>query len=285
MNSFILDIELVDDRCTFLKGIVSNLLPLHDIIHLVAKGGQDTDRTLAIEIHSVENLAKILHVSALQTLCNRQYSTVDILRYELLEFLSLHASDTGERIDVRSHLHQQLAEGSSSHFIAKHILIHDSTKAHDLSLSKPHLLAETSNTGGKVHQITGRSRRVLGQFIDGRACGQHCTTKSHSLVSTKRHGQLTYILHSILAQIVTKSHIDLICSIDELHDSLLALNTQTAGITSQLIQTFPRSARVQLLELLVHFMDLLGGLTSVLPHIFHLLIHGSARLHPSSDCE
>ena len=128
----------------------------------MSKGGQHTDSTLTVEVHGVEYLAQILHITTFQTLRNRQDRAIDILGHEFLIFLDLHTSDTGKRIEVGSHLHQQLTEGSSSHFVTQHIFVHDSPEAHNLSLCKTHLFTEAGNASREVHQVASRSRRILG---------------------------------------------------------------------------------------------------------------------------
>ena len=117
LNSLVLHVELVDDRRTLLVGIVGYTLSFYHIIHLLTKSSQHTDSTLAVEVHSVEHLTKILHVTTLQALGHCQDCTIDILRHKFLILLHLHASETSKRIEVGSHLHQQLTESSGSHLI------------------------------------------------------------------------------------------------------------------------------------------------------------------------
>ena len=147
------------------------------------------------------------------------------------------------------------------------------------------MFTEASDTGGEIHQVSSRSRRILRKLIDGRASSQHRTAQAHSLVGTERHSQLTHVLHGVLPQIITKGNVNLISGIDELHDRLLTLDTQTTSIPSQLIQTFPRSASIELFELFIHLMDLFRCLTRIFTHVLHLLIHGSKRFHASTNGE
>ena len=99
-----------------------------------------------------------------------------------------------------------------------HILIHDSTKTHYLSLGQTELLANACDSGREVNKIPGIGRAALRKLVDSRASGKHGTAKTFFLILTECHRQLSNLVNGTLTEVIAKRHGNLISGINEFLD-------------------------------------------------------------------
>ena len=208
---------------------------------------------------------------------------VGILVEQIRKLLHFHACNPGELRRVGLHLREHVAEGGGRHFVTQEVLVHDCTEAHDLCLCQSQLLAEACHTCREIDQVACLGTGVLCQFVDGRSCGEHRTAKSHLLVLTEGHGQFAYLIDGILAEVVTKSHLDLVGGIHEVQNGSLGRDAEATGNTCQFVQFLPRGAGVHLLQILVQLSDGCVGQSGVLPGVGHCLFHFGIFLDCRAD--
>ena len=167
-------------------------------------------------------------------------------------------------------------------FHTHHRLIQHTRKAQDVRLRDLCRVRHPRQSSRKFQQIRLRCRTALCQIIDRRCRCQHPFLQSHARVCSKELSDFPDVFHSILTQVLTQSHRDLIRSVHEVQHLLLTLDAQSPSVRSQIIQRSPRSASVQVLKTLIQIIHSLRRQPSIFHHATHVLLHLRKLIHISA---
>ena len=135
----------------------------------------------------------------------------------------------------------------------------------------------------EVGEVWSRRGAVLRQLIDDRAHGKQRLLHAEALLVAEDVGQFGEGKRRTLAQVV-KSHIDLVRRLDEAQHVLLRLQAEPSCFLRELVQVLPACPCVNLLELLVQFLHLLGCHARELADRSHFSVNVRIDLHSGFAC-
>ena len=274
LNGVVLHLELLEDACAFLVCLVGQCLTGTDFIGFASHNGKNGRNTRSFGLEVAEQRSQISQTTSLaQPFSKLQERFVGIGTEQVAEFLYLDSGCFCKGFGLGVHLHEDVLISRSGCFLAKHVLVHGSGKTENVSLCDSGLMCCARHTSGKVHQERLCCTTVLCHLVDSRTGSQHSSTHAFGLVLAKHHGQLTDVLHGILAQVFTECHIDFVGSVHEFEYLVFRLDTQTTCITGQCVQLFTGGSCVHLLEVLVQALDFITCHACVFGHLAHCFVH------------
>ena len=249
-------------------------------VQIVRKRRQSLRHTSPRQVHLLQHRSHVLH--APMRFQRRQKLHHSSIRIRLEGF--------GKLLDVETRYLRHLcriAKQSTKHILQRrrtlfhthHRLIQHTRKPQDVRLRDLCRVRHTRQSSRKFQQIRLRCRTALCQIIDRRCRRQHPFLQSHARICGKELRDFPDVFHSILTQILTQSHRDLIRSVHEVQHILLALDAQSSSVCSQIIQRSTRRASVQALKTLIQIIHSLRRQSSIFDHPAHVLLHLRKLIH------
>ena len=272
--------SFVRTRCALLKSSCSlSLCHLH-IAQLSCKRRERLCHTSTAQSHLCEHWRQSVHASCtIQCLQKLQQCTIRIHRKFLGERLHFKPCSLCHLCRILKQCRQHILQCRSA-FLHRHlVLVHHRGKTHQLCLRHSCLITHTCQAVRKFHNVPLTRARTLCQLVNHTCSRQHSLLQSHRLVSTKHLRQLTNVLHSILAQVLAKSHIYLVCCFHKVKHSLLTLNAQASSIRSKIIQLLTRCTSIQSLKTFIQRIHISLSKSRILCHTRLVLSHLSILIH------
>ena len=86
-------------------------------------------------------------------------------------------------------------------------LVHDGGEAHHLRLRQSCLLCHSGEAVGEFEDVPLGGGGALGELVDGGAGGEHRLLQAHAVAVAEDVGELAYVFHRVLAEVVAKGEV------------------------------------------------------------------------------
>ena len=250
------------------------------LIQIVRQSRQSLRHTATRQLHLFKHRSHLVHTTTIpQSTQKLQQSSIRVRLQQIRKLLHIQTRHLRQFSRLLKQSTQHILQSRRTLFHTHHRLIQHRSKTKNIRLRNLRTVRHTRQPSRKFQQIRLRRRRTLRQIINRRSRRQHTIPQTSTRLSSKQLRNLPYVFHSIITQILTQSHRNLISSIHKLQHLLLTLDTQTTRIRSQIIQSSTRSPSVQFLKTLIQLIHRLSTQSRIFHHTRHMLLKFRILLH------
>ena len=250
------------------------------LIQIIRQSRQSLCHTATRQLHLLKHRSHLVHTTTIpQSTQKLQQSSIRVRLQQIRKLLHIQTRHLSQFSRLLKQSTQHILQSRRTLFHTHHRLIQHRSKTKNIRLRNLRTVRHTRQPSRKFQQIRLRRRRTLRQIINRRSRRQHTIPQTSTRISSKQLSNLTNVFHSIIPQILTQSHRNLISSIHKLQHLLLTLDTQTTSIRSQIIQSSTRSPSVQFLKTLIQFIHRLRTQSRIFHHTRHMFLKFRILLH------